>query len=209
MLGRWRDRRPEGITVTSTAEQYLDDEIVLPEPTHASRSSGTIVESIDEDRRLQLEGLEEADELGVRLITSAENMVRIAAGQVGIRESGGDNAGVPLTRYVRYFVPGSGPQPWCGYFASWCWDQATDANRRVPWGNAGYTGSLRSWAASVGRLVARPQRGDLYGLRDLSHMGIVESVGRATFNSINGNWGNAVARMTGQPIGSSYFFVRL
>lgn len=189
-------------------EQYLDDPVDIPEPNASVYEQGSTIDSLEEDRQLRLQGLEEGDELSILVSAAAEAMVRLAASQVGVAESGGDNNGVPLTRYVRYFVPGSGPQPWCTYFVSWCWDQATDRNRRVPWTNPGYVPSVLEWAQRVGRLVSRPQRGDLVGYRNGLHIGIVESVSGNSFTSIEGNWSNRVSRV-GRTVGSSYFFVRL
>ncbi|MFC7615171.1 hypothetical protein ACFQV2_18300 [Actinokineospora soli] len=49
----------------------------------------------------------------------------------GVCETG-TNGGIPLSRYVHWFNPGLGPVPWCAFFISWCWDNATDRNRRTP-----------------------------------------------------------------------------
>lgn len=152
-------------------------------------------------------GSEQADLLGVLLSAEADRMVAIAAGQVGVAESGA-NSGTPLTRYVRWFVPGSGPVPWCAYFVSWCWDRATDSNHRVPWSNPGYCGSIIDWANRTGRRVGRPRRGDIYVYNNASHCGIVESVGTNSFTSIDGNWGDRVSRQPGRSF-TGYTFVRL
>lgn len=188
-------------------EEHLDQEHILVEPTPDDLSAGTPIADLGENQRLLLEGHDQADELGILVSAQAERMVQIAASQVGVAESGGDNNGTPLTRYVRWFAPGSGPQPWCAYFASWCWDRATDSNHQVPW-SPGYTGGVYQWAARVGRLVSRPQRGDFFVQANFMHMGIVESVPGASFRTIEGNYSNRVSRVS-RTHGSAYRYIRL
>lgn len=89
-------------------------------------------------------------------------MSEIAEGQIGVRESGGENGGVPLTRYVRRFWPNSGPQPWCALFPSWCCVEAT--GRRPARSNPGLVDSVRAWALTNNRLVRTPCRGDMFGI---------------------------------------------
>jgi hypothetical protein len=188
-------------------EVHLDSSPPQTEPTAEDLALGTVIEDLGENHRLLLEGLEQADELGILTSAQAERMVQLAAGQVGVRESDHEDRGIPLIRYVQWFVPGSGPQPWCAFFASWCWDRATDSNHQVPW-SPGSTRSVYDWAARVGRLVSRPQRGDFYVYANFNHMGIVESVSGSTFRTIDGNWSDAVTR-TSRTIGTSFRYIRL
>jgi hypothetical protein len=109
----------------------------------------------------------------------------------GVCESG-DNGGVPHQRYVRWFG-NHGPEPWCAFFVSWCWDNATDRNRRTPWDNPGYVPSVHSWAAQHGKLVSRPQSGDVFGVGG-EHMGWVWSAGGSEIVTIEGNTSSGCVR---------------
>jgi hypothetical protein len=98
----------------------------------------------------------------------------------------GKNGGIPFERYVQWFGSHLGPSPWCAFFVSWCWDMATDRNRRTPWENPGYVPSIHAWASSHGKLVGQPEPGDLFGDGG-DHIGWVLTPGRSTFTTIEGN----------------------
>ncbi|MEQ1702786.1 MAG: CHAP domain-containing protein [Ilumatobacteraceae bacterium] len=193
--------------MTITEPAFADDVVEQTTVDAAELQRFTPYELAD-SWKASVAGSEQADLLGVLLSAEAERMVAIAVSQIGVAESGGENRGTPLTRYVHWFSPGSGPVPWCAYFVSWCWDRATDSNHRVPWSNPGYCGSIVDWAGRTGHRVSRPQRGDIYVYNNLSHCGIVESVGTNTFTSIDGNWSNRVSRVPGRSF-SGYTYIRL
>lgn len=46
-----------------------------------------------------------------------------AASQIGVMESGRNNAGIPFTRYQRT-NGAQGPEAWCGDFMAWCYRRA-------------------------------------------------------------------------------------
>lgn len=189
---------------------YLDQAAEPVEPSADDLALGTAIEDLAENQLLQLEGLEQSDELGVLISAAAERMVQIAISQIGVAEPAGgpDNTGTPLARYVRWFNPTSGPQAWCAFFASYCWDRATDSNHQVPW-SPGSTALVYDWARRNTRLVSRPQRGDFYVYADFRHMGIVEYVSTGTaFRSIDGNWSNRVTRVN-RTLGASYRYIRV
>ncbi len=100
-------------------------------------------------------------------------------------ESAG-NTGVPYTRYVKWFGAGLPPSPWCAFFVSWCWDNATDRNHRTPWSNPGYVPSVREWARAHGKTVSRPRQGDVFGI-DGAHMGWVLRTEGSAIMTIEGN----------------------
>jgi hypothetical protein len=132
---------------------------------------------------------------------SAEDLAERASGvghagvlkaktQLGVRETPpGSNGGVPLERYVRWFTPGSTPVPWCTHFVSWCFDQVTDRNRRVPWRSAGLVRAVRLWRPHV----QVPVHGDFFGVGD-QHMGVVWEVNTPAraIRTIEGNYSDAV-----------------
>src|SRR3954447_25715315 len=76
--------------------------------------------------------------------------------QVGVRESGGEDRGVPYQRYVQYFGSSIPPSPWCAFFVSWCF---AVTHSPPPWSNRGYVPSVYSWAQAHGALVSTPAHG--------------------------------------------------
>jgi hypothetical protein len=116
--------------------------------------------------------------------------VKIARGQSGVAESGGEDCGVPHERYVKHFGANLGPLPWCAFFVSWCFDKA---GRRPPWRNPGYVGSVREWAQANGHIVGRPGHGDMFGLGD-HHMGLVAGADpdKGQIYTIEGNYSDRV-----------------
>lgn len=122
---------------------------------------------------------------------AGHSAVVIARGEMGVRESGGQNRGVPHERYVRYFGANLPPLPWCAFFVSWAF---AGAGRRPPWRNPGYVGSINDWARDNNRLVRTPQHGDIFGLAD-DHTGLVAGANpqAGQIYSIEGNWGDRVA----------------
>lgn len=142
---------------------------------------------------------------------SAAAMVRLALDQrrQGVAESPpGSNAGLPLARYTRWFIPGSGPQPWCAFFVSWCLDRATDSNHRVPWSYPGSVASIYSWARGASRLVAKPLHGDIFGLGG-EHTGIVAgaSADGDSIWTVEGNYSSRVASVNRRS--SGLWFARI
>jgi hypothetical protein len=95
-----------------------------------------------------------------------------AVTQVGIMESGGNNAGIPLVRYERP-NGATGPESWCGDFQAWCYRMA------------GSKAVTRSWAAVrlLGAVVGvkatkDPEQGDLvrydFPGEPLGHVGMFD-----------------------------------
>lgn len=120
----------------------------------------------------------------------------------GVCETG-DNGGVPHTRYVTWF--GDHPRsPWCAYFVSWCWDNATDRNRRTPWDNPGYVPSVHDWAARHGKLVGRPRTGDVFGVGG-QHMGWVWSAGGSEIVTVEGNTSSGCVRSLRRSVSGLWF----
>jgi hypothetical protein len=122
--------------------------------------------------------------------------------RAGVCEQG-ENGGVPHQRYVRWFgnYP---PSPWCAYFVSWCWDNATDRNRRTPWDTPGAVRSVHTWASQHGKLVSRPQAGDVFGVGS-DHMGWVWSAGGGEIVTIEGNTSSGCVRSHRRPTSGLWF----
>lgn len=119
-----------------------------------------------------------------------ERVLEIAKSQIGVSEEPkGSNWGPKIKEYLRYANVHS-PAPWCVAFARWCFKQAHFTDEQFP-----VTASstfLLNWAKEQGRLHKDPQPGDLFLLLKPSgtsafHTGIVESVGKFTVGTIEGN----------------------
>lgn len=94
---------------------------------------------------------------------------------------------------------------WCTSFVAWCfWRLCGNVEaKRILCLTGDYGASCVSWAkyyASQARLFTKPQVGDQYFQRGSDgkpcHTGIVERVNGNTFVTIEGNYGNAVQRVT-------------
>jgi hypothetical protein len=124
--------------------------------------------------------------------TSGSAIVRIARSQLGVTES---PSGSNCTRY--------GPcEEWCALFVAWVWQRA---GIEMSGGTApyAYSGSFYGWVKENGGRVlppsATPSPGDavLYGWGPTAseHVGIVESVLGGEITTIEGNYGDRVARV--------------
>lgn len=139
--------------------------------------------------------------------------VKTALTQTGVVESGGEDGGIPFKRYVRWFLPNyPKPLPWCAFFVSWCFDTCAigNRNRRVPWSNPGYVGSVYQWAKSNNRLVTTPVHGDLFGFGD-NHIGFVAGANNntGTIWTIEGNYSDRVTQRSINYRASRLWFARL
>ena len=94
---------------------------------------------------------------------------------------------------------------WCTSFVAWCfWRLCGNVEaKRILCLTGDYGASCVSWAkyyAAQARLFTKPKVGDQYFQRGSDgqpcHTGIVESVNGNTFVTIEGNYGNAVQRVT-------------
>lgn len=94
---------------------------------------------------------------------------------------------------------------WCTSFVAWCfWRLCGNVEaKQILCLTGDYGASCVSWAkyyAAQARLFTKPQVGDQYFQRGSDglpcHTGIVESVSGNTFVTIEGNYGNAVQRVT-------------
>jgi DNA-binding transcriptional LysR family regulator len=134
-----------------------------------------------------------------------------AISQLGVAENPpGSNDGPPQ---VRYALPGEPPLPWCGRFVRTAFAQAGTPLPGNKWLLPSVTEMQRAlvaagaWApieAVRATPELRPRRGDLVllgenGTSDVGvrghHVGIVESFDGGIIHSIDGNWGNLVARV--------------
>jgi hypothetical protein len=164
-------RPPSDVIYEGTIEEIATDE--LPEPELLEAAEGG------------------AEELVAAQSAIGARAVAIARGQAGVVESGGEDRGVPLERYVHYFGKTLPPLPWCAFFVSWSFAQAS---WRPPWRNPGLVRSIHDWAQANGRLVSRPAHGDIFGRNDMEHVGLVAGAdpGAGEIYTIEGNYSDRV-----------------
>jgi hypothetical protein len=128
-----------------------------------------------------------------------------AISQIGVRELTDRNDGIPFERYA---IRGEQPLAWCARFVRWAYESAGKQLPGNRWEIAS-VGNLQHAFAQAGAwlgLTDDIRRGDLIllnerGLSDAAgnqggrHIGIVEAVDAEHVYSIDGNWGNMVARV--------------
>ncbi len=68
-------------------------------------------------------------------IEDRNNILAIAAKELGVREATGNNDGKRVEEYLRYTHLGKG-YAWCAAFVSWCYGQAGLSQPRNPWAPA-------------------------------------------------------------------------
>ena len=124
--------------------------------------------------------------------TLGEKAWAAAGTQLGVMESGGNNMGVPFTRYQKP-NGATGPEPWCGDFVAWCYRQA------------GSKSVARRWAAV--RLIlpgtglsrtSSPREGDIVRFSlpgsPLFHVGLFgRDLGNGMIATREGNTGSTIA----------------
>lgn len=132
---------------------------------------------------------------------SAQNVVNVAAGEVGYLEKKSNasldsktaNAGYNnYTKYGAWYGGGSlQAQPWCDMFVSWCADQAGEGDAV---GCFAYCPSHVNWFKNKGQWFARgaktPQTGDIIFFQSggvACHVGIVDYATAGYVYTIEGN----------------------
>lgn len=162
---------------------------------------------------------------------SPKQVLELAAKYIGYKEKASnkdlysftDNAGrgnftmfqAELDKAKFWNTPKNGYE-WCTSFVAWCfWRIAGSEAKDILCLTGPYGASCVSWAkyyAGQARLFTKPQVGDQYFRRDTDgqpcHTGIVETVNGGTFTTIEGNYGNAVQRVTRKLDNTVYGFGR-
>jgi len=132
--------------------------------------------------------------------------IDVAITQIGVKEATGKNDGVPAERYCR-----GNKEPWCARFVVFCNLQSTDRHvvtSEKEWWELGAVQAFEDLMRKRGwwfREIHKAQPNDLIffgdrGASDASltgrHMGIVEIATPLALHTVEGNWGNAVQRVT-------------
>jgi hypothetical protein len=129
-------------------------------------------------------------------------MVRIARAELGVHEiPDGSNDGPRIRVYQRvtgaFGCPGAHDCPygqWCASFAQW--DRVQAGAGKIPARLPALVFSIVDYGHDHAMLHAQAKPGALVAyLRNLGHIGVVESVTRDGFWAIEGNYSNRVARV--------------
>lgn len=116
-----------------------------------------------------------------------ERAYEIAAREVGVMESGGNNMGTPFTRYQKS-NGATGPEPWCGDFMAFCYRAAGSSAVQRLWASVYYLGRISGVVKT-----SSPKRGDLVRY-SFDHVGMfVEHAGPGQIRTIEGNTGSSGA----------------
>jgi hypothetical protein len=111
-----------------------------------------------------------------------KELVAIAISQLGIKETGSNNHGTQVKKYLAYTHLKEG-NSWCAAFVSWVFGQAGYAQPQTAWSPALFP---------IGKQTQLPQPGDVLGLHStekkrIVHCGLVERTQSDWVISIEGN----------------------
>ena len=131
----------------------------------------------------------------------AQDAVRLAESQIGVREIGNTNNGADVNKYRNGVENGVA---WCASFVSWCYGQGQGTNNASTFGYDASSQNIRRKAESAGfyQTVQSgyvPQVGDIavwnYG-NNKGHVGIISKVyPDGSFDTIEGNCDNKVQKV--------------
>lgn len=129
----------------------------------------------------------------------SERFADIATSQLGVKEVAG-NKGLP---FERYGIRGEDPLPWCARFVRWCLEMA---GYKIPWNRyeMASVAYLEKQFIDRGWVVTEPARGDIVFFKSRGksdrgpgrHIGIVVKVWDTGFQTVEGNLGDKVAKMS-------------
>ncbi|WP_294183599.1 peptidoglycan-binding protein [uncultured Sphingobacterium sp.] len=113
----------------------------------------------------------------------------IAASEIGVRETGGENRGPEISRYLAYVGLGEGYE-WCAAFASWCYGQAGLSMPRSAWSPALFPKVRRYCKSQL--LEGDVRQADLFAiyssqLKRIHHVGLVKVIQGPMLISVEGN----------------------
>lgn len=134
-----------------------------------------------------------------------KSLVKTAVSQIGVHEVPmGSNTGPTVRIYQS--VTGAYGAPWCASFVQWCLTRVGGgpiANR-----SAGVF-YITDYARRRGWLVSRPKPGDLVAfLNGTGHIGIVRTLTKTGYTTVEGNAGNQV-ESNSYRFGGNVAFIRV
>ena len=146
-------------------------------------------------------------------MTQAEKLIKLAAAEVGVRETGNNNVKYNTDFYGK---PVSGAAyAWCCAFVWWLFKKAGLSMLFFDGKKTAYCPDVHNWAKKNGLIVdkAKGRPGDIIlfdwqpnGKAD--HIGIIEKVISGGYQTIEGNWENAVKRVARVKMGEVLAVIR-
>lgn len=128
-------------------------------------------------------------------------VITLAKSYIGVKEEPmGSNRGRQVSAWQRLL--GFDGQPWCAAFTyGVCHEAAAKTKIKNPLPVDGYCPTILKWAKATGRIVAQPQPGDIFLLKDptygAKHIGFVlRDNGDSTVSTIEGNTSDQVRALT-------------
>lgn len=118
-----------------------------------------------------------------------QQIYEIAANEIGVRETGGDNKGPEISKYLAYVGLDEGYE-WCAAFASWCYGQAGLSIPRSAWSPALFPKARCYSKAQLSEGNVR--QADLFAiyssqLKRIRHVGLVKALHGPLLISVEGN----------------------
>lgn len=124
-------------------------------------------------------------QLAAASVTLGMRALKVGLTQVGIMETGGNNRGLPLSRYIRS-NGGTGPEAWCGDFVAFCYRLAGSKVVQRGWAAVRLLGFLTGM-----RIVSyeNAQPGDIVAYK-FDHTGMLKrKLGNGMIETVEGNTG--------------------
>lgn len=180
----------------------------------ANKKTQASIEKIDKKiETLQAQAIEYQKDLGTRAGKAASmtgsavvnEALKLAAGELGTRESGKNNGAVS-----KYRNGVANSAPWCASFVSYLYGAGQGSDNKGTFGYQASVAGIKNKAISAGFYSSKgnytPKPGDIVIMQNgCSHTSIVESVSsNGAITTIGGNEGNAVRRRTYQPGSRGY-----
>lgn len=135
-----------------------------------------------------------------------EQLSRIFAAELGVRELSDKNDGQKVEEYLRYVNLRKG-NPWCAAFVCWALGKAGAANPRSGWSPDLFPEKRVIWKNSRQLSISlpgnarktNPQKGDVFGIyfsdkKRIAHCGFLESFGNTWAITVEGNTNAAGSR---------------
>lgn len=118
-----------------------------------------------------------------------QQIYEIAANEIGVRETGGDNKGPEISKYLAYVGLDEGYE-WCAAFASWCYGQAGLSIPRSAWSPALFLKARRRPQHQIDK--GDVKQADLFAiyssqLKRIRHVGLVKALHGPLLISVEGN----------------------
>ena len=126
---------------------------------------------------------------GGALADIRKRIILIAAQEIGVRESSGQNDGPRVEGYLAYTGLGKG-YAWCAAFVSWCYGQVGLSAPRNAWSPALFP-QVRRYAVTDVR-QGRVRTADVFGIYNqrlgrIDHVGLVREVDSRWLLTVEGN----------------------